>query len=401
LYLYFIFFYLSIPISIVKILLQDMVAKTAVMKVSNSKSIVSSIENTDCAMRDEEDDENKLMSDDDEDNGNDDEDDDMESAGEIDEEQMLSEDEEDVNTCVSEQEVGVSSEEIPVNLVDCETVGGLPSDDKKLTLCTTRDTNSIKRAKSDDTDISAMDTVNVLPDCTPIEQTDHNSNETGEVYGDSIDAKDGNEDQPPHINASNTDKVCVGGNSEINDVVGGEDEDASADDADKQHSGTEIGGAVADEDTDVCAFNNEAQRSTKLTSSVGKSAGLARINTHEADRNASTVKRALFTTGRGQLPTRVKVPVPKRHVAAARKRLPSWHGGITDPALRRLARRGGVKRMNEFTYDEIRTVLRSFLSDVVRDTVRYTEYAHRKTVTSSDVVHGLKHRGITLYGFGA
>ena len=32
--------------------------------------------------------------------------------------------------------------------------------------------------------------------------------------------------------------------------------------------------------------------------------------------------------------------------------------------------------------------------------VTYTEHAHRKTVTALDVVHSLKHDGITLYGFG-
>ena len=35
--------------------------------------------------------------------------------------------------------------------------------------------------------------------------------------------------------------------------------------------------------------------------------------------------------------------------------------GITKPAIRRLARRGGVKRISNMIYDETRTVLRSFL----------------------------------------
>merc|ERR1712184_100630 len=56
--------------------------------------------------------------------------------------------------------------------------------------------------------------------------------------------------------------------------------------------------------------------------------------------------------------------------------------GITKPAIRRLARRGGVKRISSYIYEETRAVLRSFLENVVRDSVTYTEHAKRKTVTA-------------------
>eukprot|EP01006_Ploeotia_vitrea_P013352 TRINITY_DN3498_c0_g1_i1.p1 TRINITY_DN3498_c0_g1~~TRINITY_DN3498_c0_g1_i1.p1 ORF type:complete len:110 (-),score=6.63 TRINITY_DN3498_c0_g1_i1:85-414(-) len=74
--------------------------------------------------------------------------------------------------------------------------------------------------------------------------------------------------------------------------------------------------------------------------------------------------------------------------------------GITKPAIRRLARRGGVKRISSFIYDDTRQVLKSFLENVVRDAVTYTEHARRKTVTAMDVVYALKRQGRTLYGFG-
>ena len=74
--------------------------------------------------------------------------------------------------------------------------------------------------------------------------------------------------------------------------------------------------------------------------------------------------------------------------------------GITKPAIRRLARRGGVKRISSLVYDETRAVFRSFLENVVRDSVTYTEHAKRKTVTALDVVYALKRQGRTLYGFG-
>merc|ERR1711951_27751 len=81
----------------------------------------------------------------------------------------------------------------------------------------------------------------------------------------------------------------------------------------------------------------------------------------------------------------------KRH----RKVLRDNIQGITKPAIRRLARRGGVKRISGLIYEETRGVL-----NVIRDAVTYTEHAKRKTVTAMDVVYALKRQGRTLYGFG-
>ena len=74
--------------------------------------------------------------------------------------------------------------------------------------------------------------------------------------------------------------------------------------------------------------------------------------------------------------------------------------GITKPAIRRLARRGGVKRISGLIYEETRGVLKVFLENVIRDAVTYTEHAKRKTVTAMNVVYSLKRQGKTLYGFG-
>ncbi|XP_032255543.1 uncharacterized protein LOC116629366 [Phoca vitulina] len=87
----------------------------------------------------------------------------------------------------------------------------------------------------------------------------------------------------------------------------------------------------------------------------------------------------------------------KRH----RKVLRDNIQGITKPAIRRLARRGGVKRISGLIYEETRGVLKVFLENVIRDAVTYTEHAKRKTVTAMDVVYALKRQGRTLYGFGA
>ena len=73
--------------------------------------------------------------------------------------------------------------------------------------------------------------------------------------------------------------------------------------------------------------------------------------------------------------------------------------GVTKPAIRRLARRGGVKRISSDIYQYTRTVLRSWLESVVRDSITYTEHGKRKTVTASDVVYALKRKGRNLYGY--
>jgi len=86
----------------------------------------------------------------------------------------------------------------------------------------------------------------------------------------------------------------------------------------------------------------------------------------------------------------------KRH----RKWLRDNITGITKPAIRRLARRGGVKRISGLVYDTTREALKEFLENIIRDAVTYTEHARRKTVTPLDIVYALRRHGRRLYGFG-
>ncbi|OTB08237.1 hypothetical protein M426DRAFT_317357 [Hypoxylon sp. CI-4A] len=73
--------------------------------------------------------------------------------------------------------------------------------------------------------------------------------------------------------------------------------------------------------------------------------------------------------------------------------------GVTKPDIRRLARRGGVKRISGQIYDEVRAALKGRLEEIIRDCVIYTEYRQRKTVTVGDVLHALKRLGRPIYGF--
>ncbi|XP_029098695.1 uncharacterized protein LOC114907339 [Monodon monoceros] len=112
------------------------------------------------------------------------------------------------------------------------------------------------------------------------------------------------------------------------------------------------------------------------------------------DTNLFTVTAAM--SGRGKGGKGLGKGGAKRH----RKVLRDNIQGITKPAIRRLARRGGVKRISGLIYEETRGVLKVFLENVIRDAVTYTEHAKRKTVTAMDVVYALKRQGRTLYGFG-
>merc|ERR1712224_1095589 len=104
-----------------------------------------------------------------------------------------------------------------------------------------------------------------------------------------------------------------------------------------------------------------------------------------ADHPPPTFKHVWSRQGRGQAPP---------------QGAPRQHPGHHQAAIRRLARRGGVKRISGLIYEETRGVLEVFLENVIRDAVTYTEHARRKTVTAMDVVYALKRPGRTLYGFG-
>merc|ERR1712020_617133 len=97
-------------------------------------------------------------------------------------------------------------------------------------------------------------------------------------------------------------------------------------------------------------------------------------------------------TGRGKGGKGLGKGGAKRH----RKVLRDNIQGITKPAIRRLASRGGVKSISGLIYEETRGVRKVFLENVIRDAVTYTEHAKRKTVTAMDVVYALKRQGRTL-----
>nr|XP_017193149.2 uncharacterized protein LOC100353127 [Oryctolagus cuniculus] len=144
------------------------------------------------------------------------------------------------------------------------------------------------------------------------------------------------------------------------------------------------------EDTNLCAIH------AKRVTIMPKDIQLARRI--RGERRLRRLRRVIPAdagmSGRGKGGKGLGKGGAKRH----RKVLRDNIQGITKPAIRRLARRGGVKRISGLIYEETRGVLKVFLENVIRDAVTYTEHAKRKTVTAMDVVYALKRQGRTAHG---
>ncbi|KFY07130.1 hypothetical protein V492_07420 [Pseudogymnoascus sp. VKM F-4246] len=74
--------------------------------------------------------------------------------------------------------------------------------------------------------------------------------------------------------------------------------------------------------------------------------------------------------------------------------------GITKNDIKRLARRGGVKRISAMIYDDTREAMKAHLQMILKDCIIFLEHANRKTVTVGDVLFALKRIGRPIYGFG-
>lgn len=71
------------------------------------------------------------------------------------------------------------------------------------------------------------------------------------------------------------------------------------------------------------------------------------------------------------------------------------------PEWRRLARRAGCKRIARNTYSCLEKSMDKYLEQILMDSLRYTQHARRKTVTTDDVLHALKRNNNPMYGFDA
>ena len=99
--------------------------------------------------------------------------------------------------------------------------------------------------------------------------------------------------------------------------------------------------------------------------------------------------------GKGQGKASGKVAAKRQKTKSSRPLIQ----GITKGDIRRLARRGGVKRISATCYDYTRDILHGFLKKVVKDALVYTASGKRRTCTGMDVVMAMKRNGRSLYGF--
>lgn len=73
--------------------------------------------------------------------------------------------------------------------------------------------------------------------------------------------------------------------------------------------------------------------------------------------------------------------------------------GITKPALLRIARRAGVKRMSGLCYDELRKLILKKLETIIEKSMTFTEIAKRKKLMAKDVRAAAELMGTSLIGF--
>ncbi|KAJ7758291.1 histone H4 replacement-like protein [Mycena metata] len=78
-----------------------------------------------------------------------------------------------------------------------------------------------------------------------------------------------------------------------------------------------------------------------------------------------------------------------------------WGEGVgTRPTIKRLARRGGVKRISGLMCEESRSYLQQYVQGLVQASAIHTGHSYRTTITAADVTHALRRSGTILYGFG-
>lgn len=88
-----------------------------------------------------------------------------------------------------------------------------------------------------------------------------------------------------------------------------------------------------------------------------------------------------------------KVTAPKR----IKKR--PIQKALSKASIRRLAKRGGCRRMSGLVAEEARDKIKQFVTDLTNKATYYTENRKAVTVTAMDVIYALRSMGKQLYGY--
>lgn len=71
--------------------------------------------------------------------------------------------------------------------------------------------------------------------------------------------------------------------------------------------------------------------------------------------------------------------------------------GLSKSSVKRLARKGGVKRLSKLIYTEVSDALKVFLKPIIRDAISYMDSGDRKTVVAKDIIYALENNGKPIY----
>jgi histone H3/H4 len=80
-----------------------------------------------------------------------------------------------------------------------------------------------------------------------------------------------------------------------------------------------------------------------------------------------------------------------------RRRRPEQGVVINRPAIKRICRRAGTKRLTREFLENVREEINDYLGRLVRDSIIYCTHFQRGTIMSRDVQYSLKRGGETLY----
>ncbi|KAE9371290.1 histone-fold-containing protein [Stipitochalara longipes BDJ] len=139
-------------------------------------------------------------------------------------------------------------------------------------------------------------------------------------------------------------------------------------------------------------FSSPASRAFPQSSSRVDASGRPRVGGKGV---LSSQAAATAAAGRGKTSRGIGLKGHKR----MRKLVRDTIQGVTKGDIRRLARRGGVKRISGTIYDDTRRELKRRLEEILRNVCFITEHSNRKTVTVTDVIYALRRMGTPVYGF--
>jgi histone H4 len=71
---------------------------------------------------------------------------------------------------------------------------------------------------------------------------------------------------------------------------------------------------------------------------------------------------------------------------------------LSNAAMRVMGKRGACKRFAKSLYSAYRDFISNVLQQLITDAAVYTTHAKRKTITTVDFAHAIRHNNLMLYG---